>query len=151
MVEWVVACDQPFEEVEIPLSSWVYAHGPQATQYPTLRFFKESHHDDGQEYHQGYQKDGQGMNVVLVIAAIHNLCLLGTQEPISWCMDFKQWPCILGHCNALDQQWLEAWYAIFLHLYTRLLNNFNSFRGATYWLPWAGWGTFRWEFGPCGV
>ena len=133
--------------------SGVYAHGLQATRHPTSRCFKELYYDDGRGYCWGYQKDGQGTNVKPIIAAIPNTCvLLGTwfeHEPISWCMDFKQWPCVHGHCHALDQWWLEARYAIFLILDTCLLNNFNNFRGATYRLLWAGWGTFGWEFGPC--
>jgi len=134
--------------------SGVYTHGIQATWHPTSRCFKESYYDHGQGYCWGYQKDHQGTNVIPIIAAIPNTCVLGTWfecEPISRCMDFKQWPCILGHCNALDQWWLEAQYIIFLILDTCLLDNFDNFRGATCQLPWAGQGTFRWEFGPCHI
>ena len=111
-------------KAQVPPPSRVYAHGLQATRHPTSRCIKELYYDNGQGYCWGYQKDGQGTNVIPVIAAIPNTCVLGTQfehEPISQCMDFKQWPCILGHCCALDQWWLEAQYTIFLILDACLL------------------------------
>ena len=45
--------------------------------------------------------------------------------------------------GSLVRQILNTWYCF--------LNNFDDFRGATYWLLWAGWGTFGWEFGPCSL
>ena len=98
-------------KAQVLISSGVYAYGLQATCYSTLNFLEESHHENGQRHGWGHLKDDQGMTFLATCHCKYWTWLLGTWwkcEPISQCLDIKQWPHFFSHCHALDQWWMEA-------------------------------------------
>lgn len=150
LIEWMIACDQPFNKVEKPEFIAAMSYGRSTSKF-TLPKQEGIQRQIMKLGHEAVEE----IRTMFVVRFLHCYFLkfllvqigFGRQnQPFPWCLDVQQLLCVFSHCSPLCHEWGAMWY-IYQQLFYIMSHIY--YRGASHWLPQVDWTTFRWKYGSC--